>query len=93
MIERASELFDKEVICITDGSRLGLIGEFEINTSTGKIETVIIPGRMRLFGLLGRSDDIIIPFSGIEVFGDEVILVNIEPPKRCSKRKVPEKWI
>ena len=93
MIERASELFDKEVICITDGSRLGLIGEFEINTMSGKIETVIIPGRLRFFGLLGRNEDIIIPFSSIEVFGEEVILVNIEPPKRCVKRKIPEKWV
>lgn len=93
MIERASELFDKEVICITDGSRLGLIGEFEINTMSGKIETVIIPGRLRFFGLLGRNEDIIIPFSSIEVFGEEVILVNIEPPKHCTKRKVPEKWV
>ena len=93
MIERASELFDKEVICIIDGSRLGLIGEFEINTMSGKIETVIIPGRLRFFGLLGRVEDIIIPFSSIEVFGEEVILVNIEPPKHCTKRKVPEKWV
>lgn len=93
MIERASELFDKEVICITDGSRLGLIGEFEINTMSGKIETEIIPGRLRFFGLLGRSEDIIIPFSSIEVFGEEVILVNIELPKHCTKRKVPEKWV
>ena len=93
MIERASELFDKEVICITDGSRLGLIGEFEINTMSGKIETVIIPGRLRFFGLLGRVEDIIIPFSSIEVFGEEVILANIEPPKHCTKRKVPEKWV
>lgn len=94
MIARASELFDKEVICIKDGSRLGMIGEFEINTDLGRIETVIIPGRSRFFGILGRDDDMLIPFSCIEVFGDEVILINIEPPKlrRHTKRTVTDIW-
>lgn len=85
MIERASALFDKEVICMNDGTRLGMIGEFELNTETGKIETLIIPGRPRLFGLLGRDDDIILPFACIKVMGDEVILADIEPPKRTGR--------
>ena len=85
MIERASALFDKEVICMNDGTRLGMIGEFEINTETGKIETLIIPGRPKFFGLLGRDDDIMLPFSCIKVMGDEVILADIEPPKNIGK--------
>lgn len=87
MIIRAGELFDKEVICIKDGTRLGNVGEFELNTETGRIETVIIPGRARFFGLLGREEDVIIPFSCIEVFGEELILVNISPPDNRRYRK------
>lgn len=79
MIIRASELFDKEVILTKDGSRLGFVGEIEINTKTGQLETIIILGKSRFFGLLGKTDDIIIPFNCCEVFGDDVILVNFEP--------------
>ncbi|MGN0556416.1 MAG: YlmC/YmxH family sporulation protein [Acutalibacteraceae bacterium] len=89
MIERASQLFDKEVICLKDGTRLGLIGEFEIDTATGRLETVIIPGRSRLFGLLGREEDITIPFGCIVVFGEEVILADLAPPpNRRAKRSI-----
>ncbi len=88
MIVRAGDLYEKEVICVKDGTKMGNMGDFEINTETGQVETIIIFGRNRLFGLLGREDDRVIPMSCVEVFGDEVILVDCEPPRprrRSSK--------
>ena len=90
MIIRACDMFDKEVICVKDGTRLGNVGEFEMNTETGRIETLIIPGKARFFGLLGKDDDIIIPFACCKVFGDEVILVNIEPKSSRHSRKISD---
>ena len=48
----------------------------EIDTENAKLTTIIIYGRSRLFGLLGRTDDIMIPWENIDVIGDETILVN-----------------
>ncbi|MBQ2676172.1 MAG: YlmC/YmxH family sporulation protein [Clostridia bacterium] len=86
MIFKASELYDKEIICSSDGTRLGIMSDFDINCSTGYVETIIIYGRAKLFGLLGREEDIVIPWSCIEVMGDDIILVNCSPPRHKSHR-------
>lgn len=86
MIISAGELFNKEVICSQNGERLGYVGELEINTESGRIETLIIPGKVHFFGLLGKDDDIIIPFSSIDVFGSEVMLAGFEN-KHCPSKK------
>jgi len=54
---RAEELRCKEVICVADGSRLGFVGDMEIDLERGQIRALIIPGRRRFFGLLGREPD------------------------------------
>ena len=65
-----ADMRNKEVINLQDGTRLGFVGE------NAKLTTIIIYGRSRLFGLLGRTDDIMIPWENIDVIGDETILVN-----------------
>ena len=76
---RIAELKAKQVVCVKNGCVLGYISDVEINTSLGKIENIVIFGRLRFFGLLGREDDIIIPWSEIEVIGRETVLVNTDP--------------
>lgn len=87
MIARIGELYEKEVICIKDGSRLGNVGDVEINTCTGSAESIIVLGKRRFFGLIGREDDLIIPWCCVEVFGDELVLVNYDPPHNRQPRK------
>lgn len=76
---RIAELRTKQVVCVKNGCVLGYISDVEINTSSGCIDNIVIFGRLRLFGLLGREDDIIIPWSEIEVIGRETVLVNTDP--------------
>ena len=71
-----ADMINKEVINLQDGTRLGFVGDVEIDTENAKLTTIIIYGRSRLFGLLGRTDDIMIPWENIDVIGDETILVN-----------------
>ena len=71
-----ADMRNKEVINLQDGTRLGFVGDVEIDTENAKLTTIIIYGRSRLFGLLGRTDDIMIPWENIDVIGDETILVN-----------------
>ena len=75
MIQRIAELKDRQVVCISDGSILGYVGDVDLDTATGKLSSVVIFGKTKGFGLLGRDDDLIIPWESIEIIGEETILV------------------
>ncbi len=71
-----TEMRNKEVINLQDGTRMGFVSDVELDTDSARLISVIIYGRARLFGLLGRTQDIMIPWENIDVIGDETILVN-----------------
>lgn len=73
---RFGQLRLKEVIGIEDGSRFGYVGDLELDPDSGQIRTLIIPGRLRLFGLLGREADILIPWEAVRRLGEDTILVD-----------------
>ncbi len=76
MESRLTELRFKEVIDGTNGSRYGYVGDAEVDWELGKIKALIVPGRLRLFGLLGREEDLVIPFEAVRKFGEDIILVD-----------------
>lgn len=80
MIARITDMHDKEVINICDGTRLGFVDDLEVDTCTAQITALVISGRSRWFGLLGKTPDIVIQWKDIEVIGDETILVNFTCP-------------
>lgn len=86
MDTRVGELRCKEVIDVTDGSRYGYVGDAEVDLETGQIRALIVPGRLRLFGLLGREAERVFPWSAVRRFGEDIILVESEasrlPPRR-----------
>lgn len=75
MIERIAELKDRQVVNISDGSVLGFVGDIELDTTNGKLSSLVIHGKPRAMGFLGRDDDIIIPWEDIDVIGNETVLV------------------
>lgn len=75
---KTSELWSKEVINIVDGKRLGMIEDVELDLRIGKIDSVVIPGRVGFFKFFGGSNDLIIDWNQIEKIGEDVILVRIE---------------
>lgn len=76
MIARITDMHDKEVINISDGTRLGYVDDLEVDTCSAQITALVICGRNRLFGILGREPDIVVQWKDIEVVGEETILVN-----------------
>jgi YlmC/YmxH family sporulation protein len=72
---KISEFQIKDVVNISDGKKLGNIGDIDINLSTGKIESVIISGSGRVLGFFGREEEIVIPWKNILKIGHDVILV------------------
>ncbi len=75
MANRSSDFRQKEVISITEGRRLGFISDVEIDFEKGVIESIVIPGQGRFFGLFGAAEDIHIPWEDIYKIGDDLILV------------------
>ncbi|MBQ4332262.1 MAG: YlmC/YmxH family sporulation protein [Clostridia bacterium] len=87
MIARITDMHDKEVINICDGTRLGFVDDMEVDTCTAQITALVICGHSRLLGALGRSPDIVIQWKDIEVIGEETILVNFNcPAGSCPPR-------
>ena len=75
MKTRIADLRCKEIINVTDGSRFGYVGDVEVDLDTGQICALVVPGRLRLFGLLGREEDRIFPWESVRRFGEDIILV------------------
>ena len=80
----------KEVICVCDGRRLGFVCDAKIEMPEGRICSIVVPGPCRLFSVLGRRDDFIIPWHCIKRIGPDIILVDIKPEEcRVPRIKSP----
>ena len=78
-----SELRTKEVINIEDGERLGFVSDITLDTMSGKISSISVPGAYKLLGLIGREDDKVIPWENIKKIGDDLIIVEGDK-NQCS---------
>lgn len=85
MIHFFSELRYKEVIDIQSGLRLGYVCDAEYDDGEGRIISLVTPGRAKLFGLLGREDDYVLPWACIERVGRDIILVKAQ--EKLGRRK------
>ncbi len=88
---RISELHCKEVICVATGARLGFVSDIEIRCPDGEITAILVPGPCRLFGVVGRSDDFVIPWNCIKRIGPDIILVDIKPDE-CRRPRQKMLW-
>jgi YlmC/YmxH family sporulation protein len=84
---KISEFQIKDVVNVSDGKKLGNIGDIEINLTTGKIEAVIVTGNGKVLGFFGRDEDIVIPWKNIIKIGQDVILVRY---KSVEERSIEE---
>ena len=89
---RFTQLQCKEVICISDGRRLGFITDVVVEVPEGQICAIIVPGPCRLFGVLGRQEDFRIPWSCIRRIGPDIVLVDIKP-EDCRVPRGKQGWL
>ena len=90
MSQKFTDLHCKEVICVSDGRRLGYISDALIEVPEGDIVAIIVPGPCRFFGLWGRKDDYVIPWHCIRRMGPDIVLVDIKPEEcRVPRPKPP----
>lgn len=79
-----TELRNKEVISAKNGCRLGFVCDVEIDTCSGCLTAIVIWGKSRCFGLMGREEDIKICWKDIEVIGEDTVIVCAEA---CCNQK------
>ena len=72
------DLSEKDVIQLKTGENLGRIDDLAFED--GQITQVVLRGRARMFGLLGRDDDLLIPWAAVKTIGTDVIMVDADVP-------------
>lgn len=75
------ELSKKEVVQLKEGACLGKIDDMVIDPQTAKVEKLLMLGRPKLFGLLGRGETLVIDWDEIQKIGADALLVNTELPE------------
>lgn len=89
MVCRLEEFRYKDVVSVRDGQRLGFVGDVELDPQSARLTAIVIRGRYRLFGLLGREQDRVIPWEEITLIGEDAILVecpSLPGPRRRWER-------
>jgi len=76
---RINELRDRDVVNVNDGKRLGVINDLDIDIEKGTIKAVIIPGSGGFLGVLGKKQDLSIPWEKVIKVGVDTILVDYSP--------------
>lgn len=73
-----SDLKRKEVVETRSGMMLGRVDDIEICSDSSTVKSMIVYGRPKLFGILGRDNDIIISNEQIDLIGRDAILVSVD---------------
>ena len=58
--------------------------------ATARLQSLILLGRPRLFGLLGREENLTIPWQEIETIGTDAVLVHTQLPSAAPSK--PGLW-
>lgn len=80
-----SVLCEKDIISISTGQNIGRADDIEFSEKTATVENLVVFGRPKLFGLLGRGKDIRIAWADVITVGKDVILINSPEIKQSSK--------
>lgn len=83
---KIADLRCKEVINIHTGMRMGFVSDILVNTVTGQVVSLIIPGPCKFFGLFCRESDFVVPWECIRRIGDDIILIEVTGDFKRDKK-------
>lgn len=84
------EIHKKDVIQIDTGACLGRIDDLFFDRDTSEVESFLMLGRPKWFGLFGkREESLTIPWHDVVCFGVDVILVRTCVPERPAHPEPP----
>ncbi len=73
---RIGDLRDRDVVNVNDGKRLGIINDVDLDIENGVVKAIIVPAGGGFMGVIGRKQDLIIPWDKIVKVGVDTILVD-----------------
>ena len=85
MSVKFTDLQCKEVICVSDGRRLGFVSDVLVEVPEARVCAIVVPGPPRGLGLLGCREEYIIPWDCIRRIGPDIVLVETN----CDTCRVP----
>ena len=71
-----SVLCQKDVISIDTGQNIGRVDDIEFCSEDALVKYLVIFGRPRLWGILGRGENVKISWENVVKIGQDAILVN-----------------
>lgn len=95
MDTRLGQLQHKEIVDLRTGAVLGYADDIVLCVETAQVQSLVVCGRPRLFGLLGRQPDLLIPWGQIQTIGEDTVLVSLEhpPTPESAPPRLPwKKW-
>lgn len=80
---RYSDLAGKEIVCIDEGIRLGVVNDTDliIDTEKGVIDSIIIPYGKGIF----KKRIVVVPWKGIKKIGRDLIIVDLTTAQDYSE--------
>lgn len=75
---KISELREKEVVNVRDGSRIGIINDVDLDLTNGIVKALVIPSAGKLLNIFGKNQDLIIQWKDIIKIGTDIILIDIK---------------
>lgn len=87
MDARFTEFRRKEIIDIQNGMKIGYADDIIFDAERAEINSLVIFGRLRFFGLFGRGEELIIPWGEIEKIGEDTILIRASRPYAAKPQK------
>ena len=81
------ELCEKEVVQLEQGVCLGRADDLAFDPATARLQSLILLGRPRL---LGREENLTIPWQEIETIGTDAVLVHTQLPSAAPSK--PGLW-
>ncbi len=69
------ELCERVVVNVCTGQNLGRVDDLTFDPQSAQLTGIVLYGRLKWFGLLGREEDTVIPWQDIEKVGKDVLLV------------------
>ena len=87
---RLTQLQCREVICVSDGRRLGFIQDVEMELPEGRIQAILVAGCGKAMGLLAARDCYRIPWNCIQRIGPDIVLVEADPEACRIQRHKPK---
>ena len=83
---RVEDLRYKEVVNIANGHRLGYISDIIMDTESGRVISLVVPGRCKFLGMFWREDDYILPWDCIKRIGNDLVLIEVSGQYRRGRR-------